>query len=227
MNATEAKKSAHFFILRIAEGMAGWASFAQAANRSAMYSESLLYLPIFELGTARGWIVRPQGKLAKEQASKGRRSTIDFVFRSDADDIGILLEVKFDRYKTNHCLQITKDARKLTKTTREQIWKRGSPTYVFKFIMVIGRKNKILERTEDKARDFSNRTTDELKSNEDIRLLSQMRKAFANTERQDSASVGWGIPGIGGSTKNWVLLLEEAKWWGTLAELPPPKKLGK
>ena len=76
------KKAAHNFILRVAEGMAGWASFLQAAKRSPLYSESLLYLPMFELATNRGWNTRPQKKLSKETKGRGRRRTVDFVFRS-------------------------------------------------------------------------------------------------------------------------------------------------
>jgi hypothetical protein len=213
------KKAAHNFILRIAEGMAGWGSFIQAAKRSPVYSEHLMYMPMFELATNRGWSTRPQKKLSKEKERPGRYSTIDFAFRSPDESIGILVEMKFDKYNTVHCLGITKDIYKLSKLSSGDIWKEP-PKELYKFVLIMGRDKKIIERTASLAKPFSKLTLKNLNRFEDERLLKQMRQALRCVTRSINANPGWAIPGIGNDKyKNWVLLLREESWWKSLRTL--------
>ena len=219
-----ARKTANQFMIRIAEGIAGWASFAQAANLSAMYSEYLTYLPIFEIAKARvskgvRWKVLPQKKLKKSNSGRGRFRTVDFVCRSEDQKIGVVLEVKYARYNSSHCLQVTKDVRKLYDVGREDISEKTPPQHIFKYILIVGRKKNILCRVQANARPFSELNIKNLTYFEDDRLSKQVKAAFdrAGKREPSSSDRAWAFPGIGADgLRYWTILLGQLDWWSAL-----------
>jgi hypothetical protein len=222
-----ARKTANGFMIRIAEGIAGWASFAQAANLSAMYSEYLTYLPIFEIAKARvskgvRWKVLPQKKLKKSKSGRGRFRTVDFVCRSEDQKIGVVLEVKYARYNTRHCLQVTKDVRKLYDVGSEDISERTPPQHVFKYILIVGRKRNILDRVQSTAKPFSELNISNLTYFEDVRLWQQVKSAFQRPGEREPSSVdrAWAFPGIGADgLRYWTILLGQLDWWNALGNI--------
>ena len=215
-------------MIRIAEGIAGWASFAQAANLSAMYSEYLTYLPIFEIAKARitgegvRWKVLPQKKLKKSKSGRGRFRTVDFVCKSEDQNIGVVLEVKYARYNTNHCLQVTKDVRKLYEVDSEDISEKKPPKHIFKYILIIGRKRNMLDRLQSSARQFSTLNIKKLTYFEDSRLLQQVKSAFGRPSERKATSVdrAWAFAGIGADGwRYWTVLLGQQEWWNTLGNI--------
>jgi hypothetical protein len=98
------------FVVRLAEGVIGWFSYQQAANRSGVYSEYLFYPPMFELGHGRGWNVTCQKKLAHNA-----RETYDMQFRNSKKFAAIGLEAKFVKSRKAFTGKIKNDLRKLHK----------------------------------------------------------------------------------------------------------------
>jgi hypothetical protein len=214
----KSEKQANQFVIRVAEGMAGWASFAQAARMSPVYSEALIYRPIFEIAKSRGWKVRPQKKLAKRNGGPGRNKTVDFVFQTEDRDIGIFLEAKFVRYSAKHCLQVTKDVHKLISLTKADISEKSPPKHVYRYILIIGRDGNIKQRV--KSRTKKTLKLKQLNTHEDKRLLDQIETVLKTEGREPNRKHGWAFPGLGGSTwRYWAVILCEHKWWSTLANL--------
>jgi hypothetical protein len=216
--SSQAKK----FVIRLAEGMVGWAAFAQAAHLSKMYSEYLTYLPIFEIGKGRGWNVLPQKKLKRSKSGKGRFKTVDFVFRSENKEIGIFLEVKYARFNTEHCLQVTKDIRKLCELDGSDISPSNPPSSVLKCILIVGQKENILQRLRKTSKDASELTIKKLTYFEDKRLLKQVKSSIDAASDRSSASDrhSWAFYGAGSGRWNyWCVLISEQAWWQSLQNI--------
>jgi hypothetical protein len=188
---------------------------------SPVYSEALTYRPIFEIGKGRGWKVRPQKKLAKKDRQLGRNKTVDFVFQSSKEDIGIFLEVKFIRKTAKHCVQVTKDVHKLALLNSADISEMRPPQYVFKYLLLIGTENDISERVKKFSRIFKAPDLGRISRVEDRRLLDQIKAIFGTSENaRVGNSDGWAFSGHGGDNwKYWAVLLKEREWWTKLAKL--------
>ena len=131
------------FVVRLAEGIIGWFSYQQAANRSVIYSEYLFYPPMFELGHGRGWKVTCQKQLADNP-----RMTYDMQFRNSEKSAAIALEAKFIKSKKRFTGKIRNDLRKLHKVkTDPDNHPSGLDMEVYEFI--VGQS----ERIEHEIRD--------------------------------------------------------------------------
>jgi hypothetical protein len=215
------ENKATWFMIRVAEGMSAWASFAQATFLSPVYSEALTYRPIFEIARPRDWKPWPQKKLAKQGSKLGRNRTVDFVFQSKDKRIGVFLEVKFMRKRAKHCAQVSKDVCKLALLNKIDIAEKNPPTDVFRFILLIGTKNDIKSRIGSYAKKLKDGDLSKLSYTEDHRLLEQVRLAFENSDtRQANGFDAWAFAGLGNDKwKYWSVLLKEKSWWRKLAKL--------
>ena len=97
--------------------------------------------------------------------------------------------------------------------TNDAAW-RVPPAEVYRFVMILGRKEKILERTELHLKDAAQLTPKNLKRWEERRLVKQMKRAFRTEERSIGSRTGSGISGIGGNDK----VLGSGAWRGYLVE---------
>jgi hypothetical protein len=224
-NRVEEKRhiEANEFAIRLAEGMVGWTTFAQAGHLSAIYSEYLTYLPIFQIAKGRGWRVFSQKKLRKAQSARGRFRTVDFVFRSNELGVGIFCEVKFARSTATHCLQISKDIRKLFTLGPADVSKKDPPRSVYKYILVLGKEKTIKDRVGKKAKTIGELDIGKLARFEDSRLQKQVQAAFdAKRDRNPELSKrAWAFPGAGDrGWRYWAVLLTWDEWWASLATLP-------
>lgn len=209
-------------MIRVAEGMAAWASFAQATFLSPVYSEALTYRPIFEIARPRDWKPWPQKKLAKRYRKLGRNQTVDFAFQSKDRKVGVFLEVKFIRKRATHCAQISKDIRKLALLDKTDISEKHPPKSVYRFILLIGTKKDIVSRVESYSTKKKLRDGDlpKLSYIEDRRLLDQIHSAFENNKRQATGFDAWAFAGLGNDKwKYWSVLLKESSWWRQLSKL--------
>ncbi len=207
-------------MIRVAEGMAAWASFAQATFLSPVYSEALTYRPIFEITRPREWRPFPQKKIAKRTRKLGRNQTVDFAFHSNDNRTGIFLEVKFIRKKGTHCVQISKDIRKLVLLDGDDISKRNPPKHVFRFILLIGTRKDIQSRIEKYKNEIRKSELKKLAYTEDPRLATQVKSAFDNSLRQAKNLEAWSFAGLGNDRwKYWAVLLKEQSWWKDLSKL--------
>jgi len=214
------RTKANRFVIRLAEGMAGWASYAQAAKKSPIYSESLIYLPIFELAKGRKWKARPQKRLVKKIANQGRNKTVDFVFQSEDGEIGIFLEAKFIRHSATHCVQVTKDIHKLISLTPNDISERRPPAHIYRYVLVMGRESDIKSRIRCRAKELVNFTLPQLKTHEDRRLLGQIDVVLKSEERRSASTHGWAFHGLGAPRwRYWAVLLSQRPWWDSLSRL--------
>jgi hypothetical protein len=218
---TSARTKANWFMIRVAESMAAWASFAQATRLSPVYSEALTYRPIFEIARPRHWKPWPQKKIAKRERKLGRNQTVDFAFRSEDGngDIGVFLEVKFIRKKATHCAQVSKDVRKLVLLDVADISKKKPPSLAFRYILLIGRKEDIESRIDKHAEELGRRDLKKLTYREDKMLAAQVKSAF-HSVRSARGYEAWAFAGMGRDEwKYYSVLLGEQRWWKQLARL--------
>jgi hypothetical protein len=197
-------------MIRIAEGMAAWASFAQATFLSPVYSEALTYKPIFEIARPRDWRPWPQKKLEKRQRKKlGKNQTVDFAFQSKDKKTGIFLEVKFIRKKATHCVQVSKDIHKLGLLNESDISTKSPPQRVLRFILLIGTEQDIKNRISSFEKKLKRHELKKLAYSEDHRLIEQIDSAFANTVRKAAGLDAWAFAGLGNDKwKYWAVLLK-------------------
>lgn len=206
-----AKDAADELAKRIAEGMAGWMSYVQACRHSRMYSEYLVYYPIFQLAEGRDWKVFPQHKIPKKYIG-GRYPTVDFLFRKE--NIGVFLEVKFARYNMDHPISITNDIKKLIHLDTGCVAEKKPPNEMRRYILILGQEQNIRERIEKCARKIKELDIEKpqkLQKQEAIKLLSQIKNISKNKK------CGWKVEGLGDdSWKHCAIMLKERNWWKEL-----------
>jgi hypothetical protein len=214
------EQKATWFMIRVAESMAAWTSFAQATFMAPVYSEALTYGPIFEIARSRPWKTRPQRKIAKRERKLGKNQSVDFSFQSEDGKVGIFLEVKFIRKKAEHCARITKDVHKLVLLDARDIDPKAPPENLFKYILLIGTETDIPSRIELFSKKLGPHDLRKLKYTEDLSLLAQVQSAFSNTIRKAKGQSAWAFPGAGNPKwRYWAVLLKEQPWWNELAKL--------
>jgi hypothetical protein len=159
-------------------------------------------------------------KLKKSKSGKGRFRTVDFICRTEDQAVGVALEIKYARYNTKHCLQVTKDIRKLHDVDSEDISKKRPPKHVFKYILIVGRKNNMLNRIRSAAKPFSELTIKNLTYYEDARLVKQIESCLVRPGWRKSVGEAWAFPGIGAENlRYWAVLLAETGWWDELGKI--------
>lgn len=130
------------FVVRLADGIIGWFSYQQAANRSGVYSEYLFYPPMFEIGHGRGWKVTCQKRMADN-----RRMTFDMLFRYPDRMTAVALEAKFIRPKKTFTGNIENDLRKLHKVLTDD--DNHPPGYNMNvFQLIVGKAEQIKRAIE-------------------------------------------------------------------------------
>lgn len=82
-------------VKRLTDAVCGWLTFHQAAHHQEMYSEHLVYLPIYEVAAGRGWKVFPQFAVRPRVPRPGAPHSIDFLFFYEATPAFAALEIKF------------------------------------------------------------------------------------------------------------------------------------
>lgn len=119
------KTATDFLMVRLAEGLAGWLSYQQVARRNPIYSEYLLYPPIFEMASGRGWNALPQKSMPREQGQQGAPRTLDFVFarppQGDRAKALAALEIKFAHPKRGLPGRVQNDIAKLSGISSAQM----------------------------------------------------------------------------------------------------------
>ena len=198
--------AADYLIVRMAEGLAGWLSYQQAARRHAMYSEYLTYPPIYDVAAGRGWTTEPQ----KSLSTTSRRS-IDFLFRRKADAAlqwsagAAAIEVKFVRAKKTFNGKIENDLAKLCLARTEFVERDDFETYghLSPFLMIVGQQTPLLSACEKQKLP---------------QLSEQVRGVLDPTTDKTDARLGWVRSGQG--SRDWkfqVVVLRQQEWWSECA----------
>lgn len=194
--------AADHLIVRMAEGLAGWLSYQQAARRHAMYSEYLIYPPIYHVAAGRGWTTEPQ-KALRETA----RRSIDFLFRRRADTAlqwaagAAALEVKFVKARRTFGGKIENDLAKLCSARKEFAERDDFEDYgeLSVFQMIVGQETPLLGACEKQKLP---------------KLSEQVRGILDPTSIKADTSLGWARSGHGsGNWKFQVVVLREQEWW--------------
>ena len=105
---------------RMVDGLAGWATYQQAAGAKQLYNEHFFYHPVHDIASGRHWEVRGQAKIIDLVRRRGPPNTIDFVlFRRINNQWSrpgiVFIEVKYLRgdNPTQDIAELRKDINKL------------------------------------------------------------------------------------------------------------------